>query len=236
MNTQFGKVARVGVCAGAVAAALALQGCVATRDFVAEQTAPISSRVQQNEARLAQLESQLSSRVNNVEAKLNGVEGKLGSVDAKTQEALAALANLKLERRVIVELKDGARFPFDSAGMPSRARKDLNTALSDLKKNPAMLEGATVVVAGHTDTVGDPAYNYELGQRRAAAVARYLSTHKELAGIQVIPVSYGETAPLDKNSSARGRAANRRVEILVYRDEITTTSGSTGAKTSSLQR
>jgi outer membrane protein OmpA-like peptidoglycan-associated protein len=118
--------------------------------------------------------------------------------------------------------------------LPVRTKKDLSAVLSDLKKNPGLLDGATVVVAGHTDGTGDPGYNYELGQRRANAVARYLAQQKELAGVQVIPVSYGETAPLDRNTSAKGRAVNRRVEILVYRDEITTT-GAAGAKTSSLQ-
>ncbi len=224
----------VAVGAAAAAVAFALQGCVATRDYVQEQTYSMSSRVSDNEARLAQLESQLGGRINMVEAKLNGVEGKLGAVDTQTQQALAQLANLRLERRVVVDLKDGALFQFDSAGLPVRTKKDLSAVLTDLKKNPALLDGATVVVAGHTDATGDPGYNYELGQRRANAVARYLSQQKELNGVQVIPVSYGETAPLDRNTSAKARATNRRVEILVYRDEITTT-GAAGSKTSSLQ-
>jgi outer membrane protein OmpA-like peptidoglycan-associated protein len=232
-NTR--RAAALTMTAGAAAVMLAMQGCVATRDYVSEQTQPISSRVAENEARLAQLESQLGGRLNTVELKLNGVEGKLATVDSQTQQAIAALSNLKLERRVVVDLKDGANFGFDSAGLPVRTKKDLNTALAELKNNPALLDGATVVVAGHTDATGDPAYNYELGQRRASTVARYLSQQKELAGVQVIPVSYGETAPLDKNNTAKGRAANRRVEILVYRDEIST-SGAAGSKTSSLQR
>ena len=47
--------------------------------------------------------------------------------------------------------------------------------------------------------------------------------------MQVIPVSYGESAPLKANTSSQGRAKNRRVEILVYRDAVTsdTTAAST---------
>lgn len=79
------------------------------------------------------------------------------------------------------------------------------------------------VVAGHTDNVGNDDYNYELGKKRAEAVGRYLITQKKLDPMRVIPVSYGESAPTTDNSSPQGRARNRRVEILVYRDGITST-------------
>jgi hypothetical protein len=77
------------------------------------------------------------------------------------------------------------------------------------------------VVAGHTDNVGKEEYNYELGKKRADVVGRYLITQKKLDPMRVIPVSYGESNPASDNSSPQGRAKNRRVEILVYRDGIT---------------
>jgi outer membrane protein OmpA-like peptidoglycan-associated protein len=227
--------ARVSLCAGTVAAALVLPGCVATRDWVAEQNAELSARVAKTEARLAQTETQ----VGNLGGRVSGVENKVAGVEGKTDQALSALANLRLERRVVIDIRDGANFQFDSANLPSKTRKEINIALAELKKDPRLLDGATVVVAGHTDSMGEKDYNYDLGQRRANAVARYLATQGALDRVQVVPVSFGETAPLVQNSNAQGRAKNRRVEILVYRDQITTTpvtAGAAGAKTSSLQR
>jgi OOP family OmpA-OmpF porin len=79
------------------------------------------------------------------------------------------------------------------------------------------------VVAGHTDSAGSEDYNYELGKRRADAVTRYLITQKKLDPLRVVSVSYGESAPVAENRTAQARAKNRRVEILVYREAITST-------------
>jgi outer membrane protein OmpA-like peptidoglycan-associated protein len=209
------------------------QGCIATRDWVKTQMDPVATQVSNNDGRLTQAERQLNSlggRVAGVETTLAGVEGKLGAVDAKTEQALNALANLKVERRVVIDMKDGATFGFDSASVPKQAKKEIDVVLSDLKAKPGGLEGTAIVVAGHTDSAGDPDYNYELGQQRANAVARYLTTLTAKEQVQVIPVSYGESAPLSANNTAKGRAKNRRVEILVYRDEISTAPNAAAAQ------
>ena len=64
-------------------------------------------------------------------------------------------------------------------------------------------------------------YNYELGKKRADAVSRYLITKKSLDPMKVIPISYGQSAPVAENTNNQGRSKNRRVEILVYREGIT---------------
>jgi OOP family OmpA-OmpF porin len=78
------------------------------------------------------------------------------------------------------------------------------------------------VVAGYTDSVGHEDYNYELGQRRATSVAGYLVGDKGLDPTQVRVVSYGASKPVADNSTRDGRRSNRRVEILVYQERITT--------------
>lgn len=232
IDTQSG--AKVVLAAGGLVALLLSQGCVATRDWANQQLDPLAERVAKNEARLTTAENQLgtmNNRMAGFEVKLAGYDGKIGAMDTKTEKALSALSNLKVERRVVIDMKDGATFKFDSADLPAKAKKEINAMLSDMKNESAGIEGTTFVVAGHTDNSGNPDYNYDLGQKRANAVARYLSTQKatELGGVQVIPVSYGESAPLKANTSSQGRAKNRRVEILVYRDAVTsdTTAAST---------
>lgn len=208
---------RVLLAAGGSAAVLLTQGCIATQGWVKEQMQPVSAQVSTYDDRLTQAERQISS----LGGRLNGVEGTLGALDAKTEKALNTIANLKVERRVVIDVKDGATFGFGSANLPKQAKKEIDAVLSDLKAQPGGLDGTTIVVAGHTDNAGGPDYNYELGQQRANAVARYVTGKTATDPLQVIPVSYGESAPLSANRTATGRAKNRRVEILVYRDVVT---------------
>jgi peptidoglycan-associated lipoprotein len=199
------------------ASLLATQGCVATRDWVREQMDPLSGRVSQTETRLNQAESQLSS----IDGRVGGLEGKLGQIDAKADKALTSIANLRLDRKFVIDMKEGANFAFNSSNLPSSAKKEIDGFLSDLRGDPAGMDNTVFLVAGHTDNVGSQDYNYELGKKRADAVSRYLITEKKMDPVRIVTVSYGATAPLVDNSTAQQRAKNRRVEILVYRDGIT---------------
>ena len=209
--------------AGVVGTLLLAQGCLATRDWVKETVMdPLSARVSQNEGRIEKAEGQIGSlgnRMSGVEGKLGQFEGRLGEVDAKADRALSAIANLRLERKLVIDMKDGANFAFNSASLPTSAQREIDGFLSDLKGDAG--ETAMFVVAGHTDNVGSEEINYDLGKKRADAVGRYLVTQKKVDPMRVVPVSYGESNPTADNSSAQGRAKNRRVEILVYREGIT---------------
>ena len=228
--------ARFFVAAGALGSLLLTQGCIATRDWVKEQMDPLSNRVATNEEKMTQEIGNLNNRTSGLEGKLGQFEGRLGQyegrlgqVDAKTDKALNSLANLRLERRFIIDMKEGANFAFNSTALPAQAQKEIDGFLSDLKGDAAGSDGTVFLVAGHTDNVGSEDYNYELGKKRADAVSRYLVTQKKMDPLKVISVSYGESAPLQENSSSQGRAKNRRVEILVYRDGITSTPSAAAA-------
>ena len=223
------------VVAGALGSLLFAQGCLATRDWVKEQMDPLSTRVATGEDKLAKAESQISSldnRMGGVEGKLGQYEGRLGQLDAKTDKALNSLANLRLERRFIIDMKEGANFAFNSANLPAQARKEIDGFLSDLKGDASGMDSTVFLVAGHTDNAGSEEYNYELGKKRADAVTRYLITQKKVDPMKVISVSYGESAPLQDNTTSQSRAKNRRVEILVYREGITSQPVSTAAPAS----
>ncbi|HSM14146.1 MAG TPA: OmpA family protein, partial [Thermoanaerobaculia bacterium] len=69
-------------------------------------------------------------------------------------------------------------------------------------------------IQGHTDNVGGENYNEQLGKKRADVVMEYLAK----AGIPIFrmaAISYGESAPVADNSTREGRAANRRVVLVV---------------------
>jgi outer membrane protein OmpA-like peptidoglycan-associated protein len=222
--------------AGALGSLLLAQGCIATRDWVKEQMDPVSNRVSQSESRLTQSENQIGTmgnRISGVEGKLGQFEGRLGQVDAKADKALNAISNLRLERRFVIDLKEGANFAFGSSNLPNQAQKEIDGFLSDLKGDPSGAGNTVFVVAGHTDNVGTDDINYELGKRRADVVSRYLITQKKMDPLKVMSVSYGESAPLTENNNAQNRAKNRRVEILVYREGITSEAVATAPQANS---
>ena len=86
----------------------------------------------------------------------------------------------------------------------------LDAAALILLDNP----GVKVEVIGHTDNVGDPVVNGTLSLARAIAVRDYLM------GVGIEPTRIraygnGDTEPVADNNTAEGRAANRRIELLI---------------------
>ena len=73
-------------------------------------------------------------------------------------------------------------------------------------------EKTYIDIYGHTDSVGDSNYNMGLSQRRADAVSRYIQTRGVLSQ-RLLTRGMGEDHPIASNSTAQGRAQNRRVEI-----------------------
>jgi outer membrane protein OmpA-like peptidoglycan-associated protein len=183
--------------------ALALPGCLATQSWVQQQMSPVVERVSDVEGRLGQSEARLQQ------------------IGGKADVALNRLDHLRLERRLVLNLKDGAQFAFDSTAMTEAARRQIDRFVDEFGAN----REALFVVVGHTDNVGSEDYNFELGQKRATGVARYLISRKGIAPIRVMAVSCGASAPLADNMNSEGRRKNRRIEILVYQESISSSPG-----------
>jgi len=84
----------------------------------------------------------------------------------------------------------------------------LQTAADTLKKHPDLL----IEVAGHSDDVGDASLNIGLSMRRAQTVRNYLIGYG-VDQSRLTHKGYGEAQPIADNSTANGRATNRRVEL-----------------------
>ncbi len=76
------------------------------------------------------------------------------------------------------------------------------------------LDDYYILIAGHTDAEGSGPYNQSLGMRRAEAVRDFLR-QRGLPIEKMELVSYGETLPVDTNGTERGKARNRRAEVIV---------------------
>ena len=204
-----------------------LPGCLATRDWVNEQINPLSQRVSETETNLGQT----GGRVDKLEGRVSELDARVGQVDAKAERALNTFANLRLQRKIVLTMKEGAQFGFNSAAFREQTKREIDGFLSDLKSDLKETDSAVFLVAGHTDNTGPADYNYDLGAKRASNVARYLITQKGVDPTRVVTVSYGETAPIDDNHTRQGREKNRRVEILVYKEAITSAPESPGEQT-----
>ncbi|MCA1941951.1 MAG: OmpA family protein, partial [Caenispirillum bisanense] len=100
-------------------------------------------------------------------------------------------------------------FPLGAAVLAPEARATLDAVLTDWRQE----KPARVVIAGHTDTVGDTVSNLLLSQKRAEAVASYLEG-KGLPAAAMALEAYGEEQPAVKTGDGVKEPRNRRVEIV----------------------
>lgn len=208
--------------------------------------------MEQERARVAAKESQL----NNVKGELNATQSALeGSVDANvalmsSQQKLEAEQRKLEAEKALNEKYEAARKEF--AGNEAEVYKQGDALLIRLKgmefpsakstiteKNKPLLGkvekviedfgASSVVVEGHTDSVGGKKINDRLSQNRADAVKNYLQTNgggMTADSSKIEAVGYGYQKPLASNKTADGRAQNRRVDIII-RPEAATQSEST---------
>ncbi len=87
-----------------------------------------------------------------------------------------------------------------------------HSQLDDLAEILKRYDGVHLTIEGHTDSDGEDAYNMTLSQKRTESVKRYL-TSKGISEDRLTAVGYGETKPVAPNTTAAGKAKNRRVEL-----------------------
>ena len=109
-----------------------------------------------------------------------------------------------------VTLPQGLLFASDSDVLTPALENDLRAIAGNLNSYP----NSTIRIVGHTDDTGSDSYNYELSDRRAAAVSWVLQG-SGVAPNRLLAVGMGETQPVASNLSEEGKAQNRRVEIII---------------------
>lgn len=104
----------------------------------------------------------------------------------------------------------GFYFGFSSATPEPSSLSTFRMVADVLSKHPDW----TLTVEGHTDSIGNPAANRQLAERRAAAVVRELASTYRIAPTRLTPTGYGASRPAATNTTLEGRARNRRVELV----------------------
>jgi outer membrane protein OmpA-like peptidoglycan-associated protein len=104
-------------------------------------------------------------------------------------------------------------FDQDSAAIAGRYRLVLRQIAEALAKDPE----TSAILEGHTDDSGPETYNLDLSSRRATAVRNALINEFNVPSPQLTAMGSGAAAPVKPNSSAAGRAYNRRVAVRFVR-------------------
>lgn len=145
-------------------------------------------------------------------------EALTGSVSALNAD-ISGLNVRTTDTQTIVDLPADTLFEFDRADLTSAAAANLAKVAELVRQAPA----GPVALVGHTDTKGDDAYNLELSERRARAVADWMREQVGIRQRQYLATGKGETEPVAANQAAdgkddpAGRAKNRRVEVSIPR-------------------
>jgi outer membrane protein OmpA-like peptidoglycan-associated protein len=101
-------------------------------------------------------------------------------------------------------------FDFDRFSLRPESYPELNRVAEFMEEQPSI----KVEIAGHTDNIGTPEYNFNLSKKRAESVSNYI-IKKGISRDRIAISPYGEGRPRDTNGTKEGRQNNRRVEFTI---------------------
>ena len=154
-------------------------------------------------------------------AVIGGVGGGTGgAVIGYKMDKQAQMMDEEISGAVLVRVDDGIVVTFDENSgvyfdtnkynINSASQATLDKLISVLKEYP----DTNILVVGHTDSTGSAEYNMTLSKNRAYSVTNYF-TSKGLNSSRFTTNWFGEEQPLHDNSTAEGRAKNRRVNVAI---------------------
>jgi len=175
----------------------------------------LSDRASQLRGTLSRTEYTLNRVSDDLEDKISEAQSSATKVDFQTEMDHVQKNFTKEEAGVyqqgndiILRLKK-IDFKSGSAMVPSRSMNLLarvNAVINNLR-------ASKVVVEGHTDSTGKSGNNNILSMKRSQAVAKYLESLDST--YEITSSGLGESQPIANNETAKGRAMNRRVDIIV---------------------
>lgn len=154
------------------------------------------------------------------EHELQELSGTYGSLVEELEKEVEAgkIEIHRLEGRLQVRALDKILFDSGKIEIKAEGRKVLASVAAELVK----LKGHRVEIQGHTDnvpinTARFPS-NWELSAARAVQVLRFLTT-QGLRPETLSAVGLGKYQPIENNGSAKGRARNRRIELVLVPED-----------------
>lgn len=137
---------------------------------------------------------------------------KIQAITAKFSRDEAEV--LVQDNKLILRLR-GVKFPPGESTLSARNFPLLGKVSDTLEEYP----GAQIIVEGHTDSTGSKELNARLSQQRAEAVRNYLVSANAVPRQSVVAVGFGFEKPVAANKTPAGRAANRRIDVVISSPE-----------------
>jgi outer membrane protein OmpA-like peptidoglycan-associated protein len=216
-----------------LALSVAVAPACASKKFVRTEVGNVNTKVdtlsgslEETQERTRKNEERIGTVDQKAEAAGRSAQEARGAADAAAQSArqvgtrvdqvqtelnTAVAATRKLVYEVTLS-EDQGQFKSGKTELPDAAKARLDEVINQLK---ADTKNVFIEIEGHTDNVGDKAFNEHLGMERAEAVKRYLYEQHQIPLHKMNVISYGEEKPIAPNTNREGRAQNRRVVVKV---------------------
>ncbi|HEX8333893.1 MAG TPA: OmpA family protein [Segetibacter sp.] len=179
-----------------------------TKRAASGEKARSEEQIAEQQRRLEQLQGLIEQQRKNREELRKQISDAL--VNFKSNELTVSIKNGK----VYVSLQESLLFPSGSAVVNPKGKEALGTLAAVLNQNPDI----NVLIEGHTDSIpmkGKYSDNWELSVERSTAIVRILTDTYKVEPARVTASGRSKYEPVDNNTTAEGRARNRRTEIIL---------------------
>ncbi|MCB0597695.1 MAG: OmpA family protein [Lewinellaceae bacterium] len=140
------------------------------------------------------------------------IGAKMDKQAQKIEEEIPGATVERVEDAIVITFDEtsGVYFETNKYNINNASQQTLNKLVAVFKEYPE----TNILVVGHTDSVGAEDYNMTLSKNRATSVTNYL-INNGISRSRLTTDWFGETQPIQDNSTSEGRAKNRRVNIAV---------------------
>jgi outer membrane protein OmpA-like peptidoglycan-associated protein len=190
------------------------------RNRVSERVTPLEQRtgeLEETSRRNSQDIGRLSTDITDVRGRADRAQSQADAALSRAEEAntrvtgaeqavtglRTSLDNYALQNTASVH------FAFNRYELTPEARASLDSLASQIRDR----QNFVLEIEGFADRIGTDSYNNQLTQKRADAVRRYLAEQHNVPLFRMHILGFGEVRPVADNTTAEGRAQNRRVEI-----------------------
>jgi chemotaxis protein MotB len=208
--------------AAADARALVVTSEQARKELDAKLSAQLTA-LEDERTRLSSERDQLQQTVAEKEAELARLKATYEDIEQKLKSEIAD-GEIRLSQaagRIQVDLVDKILFDSGEASLSERGAE----VLARLGTVLAKVEGRSIFVSGHTDDAPPSQRlaatfptNWELSVARAVNVVRFLGEKASVPASRLVAAGHSDTRPVASNATPKGRARNRRIEILLIPD------------------
>jgi outer membrane protein OmpA-like peptidoglycan-associated protein len=228
LKTQMRRLTQISGCAAGILALLFTSGC-STKKYVKSQTAPLIQHTNELDDQTATNNRNLKNLDEKTTAGIGKAQSSADSAQQNAQQASTASSAAQQHAQEAVNRADSlasvvsnldsykqvatasVTFGFDKSVLTRKDKEQLDQLAAPLNTT----KGYILEVTGGTDSTGSAQYNYELSQRRAEAVVQYLASKYNVPAHKFYLIGIGKDKEVAPNTTAEGRAKNRRVDIQV---------------------